>query len=658
MTARRAGTRAHAPGLGWCAREHAFRVLAPLADRAWLIERRHPEDAASERVTPMTAVAHPHGHAFELTQPAPHTYYRYRIAQQGEIFDIADPRSQAVARQFAPGHPTWSVAQTSVFLWQGDLRPAIAVHEAIILEVHVRDFTVDKSSGVLHRGTYLGLAESAPGAPGGLNALRDLGVDCVELLPVTAFPLLEPAPKDGGHINPTGRNHWGYMPSFFFAPTERYSLRGADPQPGAWIGVDEDGTFHDPGDELREMIRILHRDGMAVVLDLVFNHVSIHDENPLLKLDPGTWFWRENGQLRSHSGCGNDVDTRDPAMAALVVDAAVHWMRAYHVDGLRLDLAAILDDATLQALRAATRAEYPRAILISEPWSMAGYRPADLARMGHTVWNDRFRNGIKGQNPQTKRGFIFGEGQGGASRQDVGALLAGWPRSLGGLFDDASLSLNYLESHDDLTLGDFVRLALGEVHEGQKVRRDAVVAIHDRALRVHKLAAAALLLSRGAVMLAQGQEWGRAKVQDLNAPGHHTVPGCLDANSYNRDDATNHLDWRERRVNADLVDHYRRLIALRRAWLIPAQLAGQPMRPLWGSAPWAVGYQINTPRGPLAVLLNGLSSESGWFDVPGGPWWLLVGADDGHVVPTVTGVSVEVKPTAAVVLYASGGHVG
>ena len=76
------------------------------------------------------------------------------------------------------------------------------------------------------------LAESAPGAPGGLNALRDLGVDCVELLPVTAFPLLEPAPKDGGHINPTGRNHWGYMPSFFFAPTERYSLRGADPQPG------------------------------------------------------------------------------------------------------------------------------------------------------------------------------------------------------------------------------------------------------------------------------------------------------------------------------------------------------------------------------------------------------------------------------------------
>ncbi len=642
--------RGHGPALGWAPKEHTFRVLAPLADHAWLVQRRHPDDAESEQIKEMTAMTHPHGLGFEVHEAHPLRYYRYRIGQNGEQFDIADPRSIAVARQFAPGHPTWSVAQTSSFLWQGDVRPAIAVHEAIILEVHVRDFTVHSSSGVRHPGTYLGLAESAPGAQGGLNALRDLGVDCVELLPVTAFPLLEPPPPDGGYVNPTGKNHWGYMPSFFLAPSERYSLRGAQPEPNAWIGVDADGTFHDPGDELREMVRLLHRDGIAVVLDLVFNHVSIHDENPLLKLDPGSWFWRENGNLRSHSGCGNDLDTRDPAMAALVLDAAVHWMRAYHVDGLRLDLAAILDDGTLQALRDATRAEYPRSILISEPWSMAGYRPADLARMGHTVWNDRFRNGIKGQNPQSNRGFIFGEGQGGANRHDIGALLAGWPRSLGGLFDDASLSLNYLESHDDLTLGDFVRLALGEVHEGQKVRRDAVAHVQGQALRVHKLAAAALLLSRGAVMLAQGQEWARAKVQY-----HRSQPGYLDNNSYNRDDATNHLDWRERRVNADLVDHYRRLIALRKAWLIPALLAGEPIRLLWGSATFSAGYRIETPRGPLVVLLNGMASESSWFDVAGGPWWLLLGADDGHIVPTKTGVAVEVKPTSAVVLYATRG---
>ncbi len=647
---RAAAQRTPAPTLGWLSAEGLFRLLAPVADRVWLIERPHPDAADRERVTEMTAFAHPHGRAFAVQQSEPLTYYRYRVQQHDATFDIADPRSVAVARQFAPGHPTWSVARDTAFAWQGDLRPAIAVHEAIILEVHVRDFTVHASSGVRHPGTYLGLADAKPGAQGGLNALRDLGVDCVELLPVTAFPLLEPPPEGEGYVNPTGRNHWGYMPSFFLAPSERYSLRGSQPQPGVWVGVDEDGTFHDPGDELREMIRVLHREGIAVVLDLVLNHVSMHDDNPLLKLDPGSWFARENGQLRSHSGCGNDVDTREPAMASLVVDAAVHWMRAYHVDGLRLDLAAILDDATLQALRDATRAEYERAILISEPWSMAGYRPADLARMGHTVWNDRFRNGIKGQNPQSNRGFIFGEGGGGANRHDVGTLLAGWPRSLGGLFDDASLTLNYLESHDDLTLGDFVRLGLGEVHDGDRVRRDAVSIVQGRALRVHKLAATALLMSRGAVMLAQGQEWARAKVQH-----HRGQPGVLDGNSYNRDDATNHLDWHERQANADLVAHYRRLIALRKSWLIPALLAGQPMRLLWGTAPWSAGYQINTPRGAMAVLLNGMATENSWFDVPSGPWWLLVGADDGHIVPTKTGVVVEVKPTSAVVLYATGG---
>lgn len=639
----------HAPAWGWVEQEHAFRLLAPKATQVTLVERPHPENSVQERLTPMTAYAHPHGQGWEGKQAQPLGYYRFRVEQDGQTFDVADPRSQRVARQFAPGHPTWSVAKPHHFQWRGDLRPAVAVHEAVILELHVRDFTIHPTSGVKHPGTYLGLAEPTPGAPGGINALRDLGVDCVELLPVTSFPQLEHAPE-GQYQNPTRRNHWGYMPSFFLAASERYCIFGQNPEANAWIGVDADGTFHDPGDELREAIRLLHRDGIAVVLDLVFNHVSMHDDNPLLKLDPGTWFYRNpDGTLRSDSGCGNDLDTADPAMAALVVDAAVHWMRAYHIDGLRLDLAAMLDDATLTALRTETHREYARAILISEPWSMAGYRPAELARLGHTVWNDRFRNAIKGQHPLWARGFIFGQGQGGAHRQDIGALLAGWPRSLGGIFDDASLTLNYLESHDDLTLGDFVRLGLGEVQENQPVLREDVCVIQVQELRIHRLAATALLLSRGALMIAQGQEWARAKVQD-NGPNQ---PGHLDGNSYNRDDNTNHLDWSERQRNPELVDHYRRLIALRKSWLLPALLAGQPMRLLWGNQPWAVGYQIHTPRGILAVLLNGMQTESAWFDVPSGPWWLLLGADDGHIVPTPTGVAVEVKPTAAAVIYAT-----
>jgi pullulanase len=110
-------------------------------------------------------------------------------------------------------------------------------------------------------------------------------------------------------------------------------------------------------------------------------------------------------------------------MRQLVIDTVVHWLREYHVDGFRLDLAAILDDETLRAIKVAAVTEYPRAMVISEPWSMATYRPAPIAALGHTVWNDRFRNAMKGEDPLARRGFLFGAGQGGASRGETAVLL-------------------------------------------------------------------------------------------------------------------------------------------------------------------------------------------------------------------------------------------
>lgn len=637
--------------LGWVEAERAFRLVAPRATSVSLVMRRHPEDVA-EIVRPMQPMHAGSLAYWETVEPSPLRYYRFRVTQPvagaaDETFDVADPRAKAVARQWTLGHPTWGVAAPAPFDWQGDVRPGIDVAHAIIAELHIRDYTVHRSARVDRPGTYVGLVDSSASAVGGLKALRDLGVNTVELLPVMAWPYFEPKRgPDAPHANPTGVNHWGYMPSFFFAPSERFSQRGSVAREGEWVGVDADGTFHDPGLELKQMVRSLHRAGIAVVLDVVFNHVSTEDANPILRLDPGTWLHRNpDGSLRSHSGCGNDLDTADPTMRALVVDAAVHWMREYHVDGFRLDLAAILDDTTLTALRLATTAEYPHAILISEPWSMAGYRLGGIADLGHTVWNDRYRNGIKGQHPLHGQGFIFGKDAGGAHRGEVAALIGGWQHAHGGAFDDPDLSLNYLESHDDLTLGDFVRLALGEVRFGQPVERPRLAAWTGHGLKLQKLAAAALLLSRGVVMLAQGQEWGRAKVQAGDRAG------CLEGNSYNLDDATNHLDWRERARNAGLVDHYRRLIALRKEWLQPAFAAGAEMRLHTGNREWALGFSIQGPRGRVAVLLNGTPDQEAWFNLPGGAWWLLYGAEDGHIVPIQGGVSVRVEACAAVVLY-------
>ena len=580
--------------LGWRADEEAFRLLAPKATAVALVTRRHPAHD-DEREQPMVRVG-PGVWEARLSAALGHgatgseqwKYYRFRVTQPEGTFDLADPWATAVARKFALGHPTWAVAHQEPFDWQGDARPGLDVGSAVLLELHVRDFTHHGSAQNRFPGTYLGLVEAQPGTVGGLPALRDLGVNAVELMPVATWPYLESIPlKAAGKNaeaqgNPTGVNHWGYMPSFLLAPAERFTLRGATAKRGQWVGVDDDGTFHDPGVEFKQMVRGLHAAGLAVVLDVVFNHVSMHDDNPLLRLDPGTWFHRNaDGTLRSDSGCGNDLNTTDPAMRKLVLDTVLHWLREYHVDGFRLDLAAILDDETLRAVRAAALAEYPRAMVISEPWSMASYRPTAIAALGHTVWNDRFRNAMKGRDAHSP-GMLFGAGHGGATRGDTAVLLGGWSRDLGGPFESPRLTLNYLESHDNHTLGDFARLVLGVT---QPVRREDMVFVSGQALRVHKLAAAILLLSRGAVMLAQGQEWARAKVRPAKVeaakrsmvtrhksalPQTVNKPGWLDGNSYNRDDVTNHLDWTDRAANPDLVDWYRRLVQLRKEWLLPA----------------------------------------------------------------------------------------
>ena len=637
--------------LGYDPTAHTFRLIAPGASAVWLVWRRHPADADSERTARMARVVA--GGLFACVCPeAARCYYRFRVQRASATIDVADPRSVAVARQYAVGNPTWSVAVGVPSIdWRGDARPGVDIRSAVVCELHVGDFTGHASAGSRYPGTWRGLYDLEPNAPGGLRALRDLGINAVELMPQAAWPEWEPRPGDAGvpdgHGNPTGRNHWGYMPSYLFAPTHHFSVHGACPVPGAWIGVDDDGTYRDPTTELQEVVREFHAAGMAVIVDAVFNHVSIHDAQPLLQLDPGDWFHREaNGTLRSQSGCGNDLDTHNPVMHRLVVDAARHWVRTFHLDGLRLDLAALLDDATLVAIDGVVRAGAPRGMVISEPWGLGSYRPDAIAALGHTVWNDRFRNGIKGHHPQHGRGFGFGRWDGGAGRRDVAALLLGWARGAGGTFESAHLSLNYLESHDNYTLGDFVRLALGEVAEGERVEPAHMARLSGPALRLHLLLATVLLTARGTPMLAQGQEWGRAKVQ----PQDGSLAGPLDGNSYNRADATNLLDWQGRAENPVLVERVRRLIAFRKEWLVPALALDAPITALGGSRDHSLGYRMSTPRGEVAVLFNADPAEAAWFDLAAGPWFGLLGADAASIVPTADGVAVQVEPVGAVIV--------
>lgn len=600
--------------MGWCPHEPAFRLVAPTAVFVELIFRDRP-DGERQETRAMTPVQVGERRFWQWSGSPPLPCYRFRVHLADRTLDVADPWAVSVARRKAVGDPAWAVAQVNApeFDWRGHRGVEVAIEEAVILEMHVADQSSGPSAGARAPGSWQGLIEDQ--ARGGLAHALRLGVNAIELLPVTSWPV-----NEGEQIN-----HWGYMPSFFCAVSERYSRAYGDSPPGSWPDFDEQGRFVDPGLGLKAFVRACHAAGVAVILDVVYNHVSMHDRNPLLLLDPGTWFHRdEAGGLRTLSGCGNDLNSADPEMRALILHSVRHWMQAYRIDGLRLDLAELLDDRTLAAIAQTARAVRPDALLVAEPWSFAGHRPAAIAALGYAVWNDRGRHAIKGRAPDTELGFAFG-GQRSDARSwsdELRVVLAGCAEAAGGHLPTAAHSLNYIESHDDRTLGDFVRLALGQVRPTQAIRRADVAPITGRALAVHRLAAALLLTCRGPVMLAQGQCWGRAKVEPRFGPDH----GPLSGNSWSRADSTNQLHWLELDANAELAAWYRDLIAWRKRVLLPAWRRGAGQCFIGGDQGHAVGYLVEGGEDTLAVLFNGSPTQPAQFDLPAGAWQCQLGS--------------------------------
>lgn len=645
--------------LGWQPGTRRFALLAPRADRVELLQCAHPAQAHTATRTTCVVQNSPWGKVFVASgaDPAQLRYYRFSVEQDGQTVELADPWGLAQARQVRLGTPTWSVAQALPHRHQ---RPHVCLPmaEQVVLEAHVRDATLlwtHPPEGV-RPGTYRALAHADSPL---LAHAHSLSVTALELLPLATWPLREPSPHEpdaqGQQWNPTGVNHWGYMPSFLLAVSERYSQHYLD-DPDAWQGVLDDGSFADPALELREAVDALHAAGLAVVVDVVWNHVSNADVQPLLTLDPGDWFVRQpDGSLRNHSGCGNDLNTAHPAMRSLVLAATRRWLGEIGVDGLRLDLAELIDDQTLREVHSLAHQLHPTPLLFAEPWSLGGYRPAQLAQLGYSVWNDRFRNGWKGHHPQHGQGLALGSTAGGAGLLDALALVRGWPseplaRHLRPTphADLAPLDrqVHYLESHDDHTAGDFVRLALGIAPTGADWT--ALYPLRPEELRVQQRLAAVLCLSAGPLLIAAGQSWARPRLGS---------DGVLTGNAWNRDDATSHLDWRGPQLGQALHGWWQALLRLRRQWLQPGLGESGRWLPWLPEHEGGVGWLQRTVRGDAAVALNLDAAAERWWSLPGGPWQVLLANDPAvDIVPTAHGVALRVPAGAVAVFVRTAGH--
>ncbi len=332
----------------------------------------------------------------------------------------------------------------------------------------------------------------------------------------------------------------------------------------------------------------------------------------------------------------------------MIIESLVYWMEEYHIDGFRFDLATMIDLETVDAITAATRAVNPDVVLIGEPWGGGGYNPAELADHGWASWNDHFRNSIKGRNPRADdSGFIFGKLWDGNNTEHYKKLMRGYLQSEGGHYLEPIQSVNYLESHDDYTLGDFVRLALGLVEEHAVVNREQVAKLSLEEIRIHKFAALNLLVSQGPVMISQGQSWGRAKVI-ANSIGTDPAAGQLDHNSYEKDDETNWLNWDEKALNQELVDYYRGLIAIRAQYAEIRNVTTGFRSFIDGSNELAFGVRIQEEHNIL-VLLNASATAASEFDLSEGIWTILAdgksadtaGIDklrDSVLVPSLSGM--------------------
>ena len=324
------------------------------------------------------------------------------------------------------------VVDPNTYDWQGDVPLCLPSARTVIYEMHVRGFTRHPSSGIgaETRGTYAGLIEKIP-------YLKDLGVTAVELLPVFQF--------DPFDAPPGKTNYWGYAPISFFAPHQAYSSR-QDP-----LG---------PSDELRDMVKALHRAGIEVILDVVFNHTAEGDHTgPTLSfkgIDNPTYYILEDGGRRyaNYTGCGNTLNANNPVVRRMIVDSLRYWVEEMHVDGFRFDLASILTrdasghplpnppvlwDIESEPALAGTK-------LLAEAWDAAGlYQVGSFVGDAWKEWNGRFRDDIRS----------FFRGEPGSLRRAADRIV-GSPEVYGHKQREAEQSVNFVTCHDGFTLNDLV----------------------------------------------------------------------------------------------------------------------------------------------------------------------------------------------------------
>lgn len=581
-------------------------------------------------------------------------FYGFKVCHPGtpciEDLVCVDPYAKAVATfqtYFSPRRAI--VVKEGNYLWEGDEWIQRDWRDLIIYEMHIRDMTEHPSSGVTERGTYKGLVEK--GKVGGIDYIKNLGINTVELLPSHEFANIEIPFKDSlngkfNNWNPYERNHWGYMTAAFFAPESYYSENVRELEWEKWSGGDAKAV-----NDFKDMVKAFHKEGIAVIMDVVYNHISEYEIGNLKQIDKDYYFrLDEKGNYIQQSGCGNDLRTEAPMARRMIVESILYWMKEYHIDGFRFDLGKLIDWETIEEIIFEAKKINPYVVFVCEPWG-GGYDPAGFSVRGWGAWNDQIRNGIKGENPFDGHGWIFGKWYGNNNPNRIKSYVNGTlTKDTLGLFQKPEHSVNYLESHDGYSLGDFIRLGLGDVRRDEIIKDlDKKIKLTPQQLKLNKLAALFLFTSRGITMISEGQEFARSKVIPFNESEQDPQKGMIDHNSYDKDNETNYINYNHVKINQELFNYYKGLIGIRKKFETFRRADYNNIHFInVKENPFAFGYSTDYADEHFLVLFNANTKLQHEFILPEGEWQVFADENQAGVQPMRT---VQQKVT---INYSSG----
>lgn len=425
--------------------------------------------------------------------------------------------------------------------WANDVRPLLKDYaDIIVYEMHHRDFSLDSVSGIRNKGKFLALTElgttTSQGEKTGIDHLKELGVTHVHILPSYDYASVDESKPDKAQYN------WGYDPQNYNVPDGSYST---DP-------YKSDVRIK----EFKQMVQALHKAGIRVVLDVVYNHTFNTEESNFERTVPG-YFYRQtkDGKPANGSGCGNETASDRAMMRKYMVESVLYWINEYHIDGFRFDLMGIHDIETMNEIRAAVDKIDPSIFIYGEGWAASAPQldqeelamKANIYKMPRiAAFSDEMRDGLRGGWDDDRKGaFLIGQP---GHEMSIKFGLVGAVKHPQVINDSVNYSkepwalqptqmISYVSCHDDMCLADRLKATMPDATDEERAS-------------LHKLAETFVFTSQGVPFIFAGDEMMRDK------KGIH--------NSYNSPDSINTIDWRNKTIHHDVFDYVRELITLRK----------------------------------------------------------------------------------------------